>query len=54
MRRVRNNKEICRIELCNFLEDNKVTITNYNEKWDQALAKQMKAKEMETKLSQYF
>ena len=35
-RRVRNNKEVVRLELMNFLEDNKMThvITDFDLKWE--------------------
>jgi hypothetical protein len=38
-RRVRNNEELCKIEFNNFLEDNKLTVANMNEKWEYNLGK---------------
>lgn len=47
---------MCKIELKNFLEDNKLTnsVHNFNEKWELALGKQTQIKLFESKLTQYF
>ena len=33
-KRVRNNKEVCKIELSNFLEENKLTLSNFDDEWE--------------------
>lgn len=55
-RRINNNQEVCRIELAHFLEKNKLqgAITNYNEKWDVQIKKEMKKAEFESKLITQF
>jgi hypothetical protein len=55
-KRIRNNEEVCRIELRNMLDDNRMQylITNYDEKWEVQLAKLKNIKDFEQKVYQHF
>ena len=55
-----NNEEVCRIEMANFLKENKIlTVTDYDERWEPQLLRIKdndfhKKSFFEQKLSQYF
>jgi hypothetical protein len=58
-RRTVNNQEICKIEMSNFLAENKITFSDYDETWDSLLRKIKdsdfnKISKFEVKLVQYF
>ena len=38
-RRIRNNREVVMIEFSNFLEDNKVKLSNFDEPWEKIVPK---------------
>jgi hypothetical protein len=56
-KRVRNNQEVCKIELANFFAENKLqtVFTDYSTKWrDANITKVMKRAEFEKRLFRYF
>eukprot|EP00347_Sterkiella_histriomuscorum_P021039 403335495 len=58
-KRIRNNREIIKIEFLNFIEENKLKnqmgdITKFDESWEKLLGKAMNIKIFEQKLSVYF
>lgn len=48
-KRIRNNKEVCRIEFMNCLDDNRLKLQSQNlgEKWEMLLGKQITVKNLE-------
>ena len=53
-KRVRNNREVCKIELRNFCDENKITLNNDTDEWEVQLGKQMTLVRFEQKLLQFF
>jgi len=55
-KRIVNNQEVCRIELANFLQENKLdkVFMNYDDKWLDRVPKVMKRSEFEQRLLKYF
>ena len=55
-KRVINNKEVCRIELLNFLEEKglSTTITDFSQKWDVQIKKTMTMEALEDKITNHF
>ena len=55
-KRVRNNKEVCRLELLNFLDDKQLgsVITDFNQRWEASIGKQMTIQALESKITSHF
>ena len=55
-KRVTNNQEVCRLELINFLEENKLStaVTEFDETWESQIRRKMSKQALEDKLSAYF
>ena len=55
-KRVINNKEVCRLELRNFLEERSLMgqVTDYDKRWDQQVTKTISVNALESKLTNHF
>lgn len=55
-KRIINNREVCRLELLNFLQEQKLNhvVTNFDEKWSRQVRKHMRLPALEEKLTTYF
>lgn len=55
-KRITNNREVCRLELINFLQEQKLShvVTNFDEKWSRQARKHMRLPALEEKLTLYF
>ena len=55
-KRITNNREVCRLELINFLQEQKLStvVTNLDKKWSSQVRRHMRLPALEEKLTLYF
>ena len=55
-KRIVNNREVCKLEIVNFLEEQRLSnvITNFDGKWSNQVRRHMKVAALEEKLTTYF